>query len=354
MRSALSAGMAVALLATSPVAGPVVVAQVSASGAVAVSVGSSQTCVLFEDGGLACWYWSDASVDPSGELLVSTYAPLELPALGTVAVGGAHACGKASADGSVWCWGSNALGQLGTRRSDGSTAARVPSSLSFVDVTAGSEHTCALTDDGAAWCWGDQWEGSTGTLPTGETVRDPAPVRGSRRFTQLSAGDRHTCGVTTGGVPACWGDNSTQAIRDDDWRTFFSPVDVGGIGEVEAVYSGSGMSCALRSDGTPVCWGRVVGRPSTRSGLEFVHLALATDAVCGVRPTGQVYCWQVEVSRDALAAEAVEVRLAGESILAESIDAAGGRVCAVAERGVLCWESSDPSIVRRTRFIATN
>jgi len=315
-----------------------------------LAMGASQSCALLEGGRVACWFWGDVAVDALGDFLVSSYSPPALPSLRALAVGGAHACGVSTVDGTVWCWGSNLLGQLGRRGEGGARATRISSERAFVDVTAGRDHTCALTNEGEAWCWGDQWEGSTGTLPTGETVRDPSPVRGSRRFAQLSAGDRHTCGVTTTGDPACWGDNSTGAIRDDDWRTFFSPVDVRGIGKVATVYSGVGTSCALPADGTPVCWGRAADPPPAGSDVVFAQLALAEGAVCGARPSGEVDCWE----SGATEAVAREMRFDGRPLRASSLAGAGSRLCGVTEGGVVCWDVADRAVVRRLRLVVTN
>jgi alpha-tubulin suppressor-like RCC1 family protein len=327
------------------------VAAQSPSSLRSVAMGPSQACALAEDGRVLCWYWSGVAVSTTGELLVSTYAPAGLPAIETIAVGGAHVCATTRADGSVWCWGSNSLGQLGIRGEGGATPTRVPSRLAFVSVTAGRDHTCALTAEGEAWCWGDQWEGSTGTLPTGETVRDPSPVRGSRRFVRLSAGDRHTCGVTLAGDAACWGDNSSRAIRADNWRTFFSPVDVQDIGSVRTVDSGSGISCALRADGVAICWGSAATQPPAESGRRYSQLAVASGFVCGLRPTQEVDCWGAVVSGDAPDQVRGPLRFGGEPVHAVSIVGAGARSCAITTGGdLLCWEGADMELVRPLRL----
>jgi hypothetical protein len=318
-----------------------------------VSMSATQACALLVTGRVACWYWADGSQDATGEFVVPTHSPPGLPSMRAIAVGGSHACGVSSTDGAVWCWGSNSLGQLGMRGDGGATPKRVPSKLAFADVTAGKEHTCALTDEQQAWCWGDQWEGSTGTMPTGETVRDPSPVRGSRRFVQVSAGTRHTCGVTTNNEPACWGDNSTGAIRSDGWRTFFSPVHVREIGTVRRMYSGAGTSCALRADSSAVCWGSsAVQPPSDDRSLVFSELALTGTAVCGVRRAQDVYCWRKAAGGGA---SGVGVRFRGEPVVARAIVGAGSRVCALTPASdLVCWDPSDGSAPRRVRLVIAN
>ncbi|MFO0553507.1 MAG: hypothetical protein U0271_34310 [Polyangiaceae bacterium] len=81
-----------------------------------------------------------------------------------VASSTSHTC-AVDAAGSVYCWGSNYLGQLGV----GDTLDRnVPTRVSLppvVDLAAGSGFTCAVEASGAVWCWGSDGEGQLGGAP---------------------------------------------------------------------------------------------------------------------------------------------------------------------------------------------
>jgi alpha-tubulin suppressor-like RCC1 family protein len=80
---------------------------------------------------------------------------------------GRHAC--AVIDAGVWCWGADDNGQLG----DGLMAAKnVPVPVQGLAeparaVAAGSEHTCAVTERGAVYCWGSNAHGQLGIGTTG-------------------------------------------------------------------------------------------------------------------------------------------------------------------------------------------
>lgn len=71
-----------------------------------------------------------------------------------------HTCGLTAAGG-VTCWGGNRKGQLGDgSHVDRTTAVEVPGLTSGVStITAGWQHTSALTIAGDVKCWGDNQDG---------------------------------------------------------------------------------------------------------------------------------------------------------------------------------------------------
>ena len=84
-----------------------------------------------------------------------------------LAVGGQFACGVRT-DGTLWCWGDDAFGQLG----DGQTTMQpspiqVGGDTDWRHVTSGHAHACALKADHSMWCWGDN---SLGQLGLGSTA----------------------------------------------------------------------------------------------------------------------------------------------------------------------------------------
>jgi hypothetical protein len=73
-----------------------------------------------------------------------------------------------------------------------------------IEMTASSNHTCALLASGAARCWGLNDNGQLGD-GSSEGARTGVVVRCADSFVGLSASDRSTCGWTDDGVAWCWG-----------------------------------------------------------------------------------------------------------------------------------------------------
>lgn len=175
-----------------------------------LSAGSGYTCGLTPAGRAYCWGTNASGQLGTGEAAGSR-APVPVAgslAFRSIAAGVLHTCAVAT-DGRAWCWGSNLLGELGTGElQQGSTPTRAPvavrGDVRFTAVTVGSRHACALAEDGSAWCWGDNAEGQLGT---GTTAGSPVPARvsGGHAFRSISARDVRTCGTTTGDRILCWG-----------------------------------------------------------------------------------------------------------------------------------------------------
>lgn len=216
------------------------------------------------------------------------------PGLTQLAAGDHTVCGTDGA-GDVWCWGSNALGNVGVGDSRYEfTPDAVISGPIFTSVVAGTRHTCGLTATGEAWCWG-----SSGTLAQSVAWLAsvvPVPVQGGLIFTALSATSANTCGLSTDGGAYCWG------FGPADWINLPTPVPGGH--SFSAIAAGSQHFCGITAAGPTVCWGqnlygqlgdstlvdKVIPVPVSGGHL-FAQIVAGAAATCGIDSFGAAYCW---------------------------------------------------------------
>jgi len=128
--------------------------------------------------------------------------------------------------------------------------------LSFVSLTAGYSHACGLTATGAAWCWGFNTKGNLGDGTTSRGfVEEPVQVSGSHKFSSLTAGVSHTCGIASGGKAYCWGLNNFGQLGNGTQIDSAVPSGVIGAHAFDNLSAGHLHTCGVTMEGTVLCWG---------------------------------------------------------------------------------------------------
>jgi alpha-tubulin suppressor-like RCC1 family protein len=156
-----------------------------------------------------------------------------------------HTCALTES-GTVRCWGRGANGRLGYGNSSwyGLQPATTPAVIGDVDlggtavqIAAGSAHTCALLDDGSVKCWGSGALGQLGYGNTNDIGDDELPssvgaVPLPGPATQIAADANHSCAVVGGNSLYCWGlgqdgrlgYGNLNSIGDDETPSSAGPV----------------------------------------------------------------------------------------------------------------------------------
>jgi alpha-tubulin suppressor-like RCC1 family protein len=198
-----------------------------------------------------------------------------VPAFTQISAGSWHTCGL-SEEGEAWCWGSG-----GATDHSGSPAP-VPGGYKFSSIGSGRYHNCALTIDGTAYCWSG-FETGSGFCGQAACSNTPTAV-GPYSFTKLAVGELHTCALDMAGAAICWGFNwMGETGGSQRGQLELEPVVVSGGLVFSEIGANHGYTCALTSEGQLYCWGwGEVGQ---------LGVPLANLPICSPGPENtNVYC----------------------------------------------------------------
>ena len=165
---------------------------------VTLSAGAFHTCGLTSDGTAYCWGDND-----DGQLGVGTTTGPETPCPSPVEP-------------------LRGVGNCST------VPVPVTGGLRFSQISAGGHHTCAITTTGTAYCWGANWSSQLGNGPTGSVIPTPVAVSGGLTFVAVSAGGSHSCAITPTGVAYCWGMNAGGQLGNGTTNESNVPLRVAG------------------------------------------------------------------------------------------------------------------------------
>tara|TARA_B100000683_G_scaffold209700_1_gene204067 strand:+ start:813 stop:2642 length:1830 start_codon:yes stop_codon:yes gene_type:complete len=234
-----------------------------------MALGEMSTCAVLHGGigEVACWGRSDTLGDgslPGEDRNVPGVIP-DFKDVHYIAAGAYHMCAIKS-DQTLWCWGSNAFGELGdnttiTRREPVQvTALEDP----VVSVAGGRMFTCAVTqamgEQAKVFCWGkgDLGQLGNGLFESSMTPKLVSGLSGADEIREVHIGDSHACVVTDDVKLMCWGINHAAQCLIDAGENHGEPInvleeyDVVSVGHVALGYH---HSCAMVEGNKVLCWG---------------------------------------------------------------------------------------------------
>lgn len=322
--------------------------------AITIAVGYAHACALTNAGGVQCW-GSNAYGQLGDGSTTSRTSPVDVSGLASgvsaIEAGNAHTCAITAAGGAK-CWGNNDAGQLGDGTLNQSSIPHDVAGLAsnVVALTVGSQHTCALLGNGAVQCWGNNTDGQLGD-GTGLQRLTPVSVQGlSAGVVDVRAGDNHTCAITNTGATQCWGKNAAGQLGNGTASPAFSPVNVSGLDSgVVWVEGAARHSCALTGLGGVKCWGDntdgQLGNGGTAASLTPIDVSGLSSGIaavaargassCALTPAGVALCWGANNTAT------TPQNIAGLAGGINEIGIGNGYYCALTKSSaMLCWGSN--------------
>ena len=380
-----------------------------------ITSGDNHTCIVLSNNSVKCFgmgadgQLGNGSTNNIGDNTASSVATSTVVSLGTgrtvrsISAGAAHTCALLD-NATVKCWGYGAVGALGyeSTANKGDSTGQMGDSLPAValgndrtalQISVGSQHSCALLDNFSVKCWG---RGTYGQLGIGSTatIGDGAGEMGDsltavvfaagRSARSIAAGSNHTCAILDNASVVCWGrGNSGQLGQGAISNIGYSgsatvastpAIDLTAGHTALAISAGDAHTCAILDNAAVKCWGsggngrlgsgatanlgdgagemgRLPGTVNVGEGRTARAISAGSAHTCAVLDNATVKCWgngasgnlgygnqnNVGDNPNQMGTNLAAVAL-GTGRTALAISAGGTHTCAVLDDATLkCW-----------------
>jgi alpha-tubulin suppressor-like RCC1 family protein len=171
-------------------------------------------------------------------------------------------------------------------------------------IDAFGNSTCGIRSGNLLKCWGNNDDGQLGVGDT-RNRRNPTRVRGNREWLTVAGSGRHVCAVHIDHTAFCWGSGYFGQLGNGRREDKVLPNQVGVHDDWVALDGGSDHSCGLRANGTLWCWGyntsgqlgigdaRELWPVPLRVGADrdWAMFATGGNHTCGIRTDRSLWCW---------------------------------------------------------------
>lgn len=305
-----------------------------------ISAGGNHTCAIASDNQAYCWGDNsngrlgngNTGTDSNVPVAVSTSGVLSGKTVLSIVTGQRGACVIAS-DNQVYCWGSNAYGQLGNStngslQNQADADSNIPVAVSrsgvlsgktVLSITAGGSQNCAIASDNQAYCWGFNNQGqlgnNSGTDSNVPVAVSTAGVLSGKTVLSIAGGNSHTCAIASDNQAYCWGDNANGKLGNGNTGTDSDiPVAVSTSGVLTgkntlSITAGNSHTCAIASDNQAYCWGYnydgqlgnanntssnvpvAVSTAGVLNGKTVFKIDASSHSNCVIASDNLAYCW---------------------------------------------------------------
>ena len=225
-----------------------------------VSCGNYHTAAIKTDGTL--WTWGlNSSAQLGNNTSANQSTPVPTFAGGTnwkqVSCGYKHTA-AIKTDGTLWTWGQALAGQLGTNDTNtrSTPVTTFAGGTNWKQISCGTNQTAAVKIDGTLWTWGSNGEGNLGTNDTTSRNTPVTTFAGGTNWKQVACSGNHTAAIKTDGTLWTWGYSSYGSLGNNVTGSIFTPITTfaGGI-NWKQVGVGIQHTAAIKTDGTLWTWG---------------------------------------------------------------------------------------------------
>jgi alpha-tubulin suppressor-like RCC1 family protein len=222
--------------------------------------------------------------------------------------------------GTLWSWGTNNYGQFGdnTLISKSSPVQTISAGINWKQISAAYGFTSGIKTDGTLWGWGVN---NMGGLGTGNLIARSSPVQtasGTNTWAQVDCGTTigggstatasgSTAAVKTNGQLWMWGKNNYGQLGDNTTINKSSPVQtIAGAFTWRQVATNSYGHCgAIKTDGTLWMWGyNVAGQLGINSTINqssptqtvagavtWRSLSMGSFSTAAIKTDGTLWLW---------------------------------------------------------------
>jgi alpha-tubulin suppressor-like RCC1 family protein len=255
----------------------------------AVSAGLNNSAAIRNDNTL--WTWGQ---NAQGQLgtgnLISRSSPVQVAGSWTAVSAGSSHMMALDTNGAVYAWGDNTYGQVGNV------------TKSWTQVACSSNHTLAVASDGTMWGWGLYVSGQLGSYyPFSRSA--PMQITATGSWNLVAAGSLHSLAIDQSGALYAWGLNSSGQLGDSTTISKSSPVNIG-TSLWTAISAGSFYSLAIRIDGALYAWGDntygQIGNNATinrnspvlvSGGGSWTAVSAGSSHALGIKTDGSLWTW---------------------------------------------------------------
>jgi uncharacterized repeat protein (TIGR01451 family) len=177
-----------------------------------------------------------------------------------IEAGGNHSLALKS-DGTVWSWGTNEHGELGigsTAPSAANKPLKVVGLSGVTAIAAGSDYNLALKADGTVWGWGGNTIGQLGLGGTDFIAHTtPVQVPNLSGIVRIFAGDYVSYAVKADGTVFGWGNAFVGKLGDGNSGTpsINTPTELPALKGMVGAVTGVGSTVIFKADGTVYSFG---------------------------------------------------------------------------------------------------